>query len=121
MARRTERINHLIRNEISVLLHRQVKDPRLSGLITVTRVSVSPDLHRAKVFISVLGDDNQKDEVIHTLSAASGFFHKELRERLRLRYIPELAFYYDSTIEDAAAVLQLINEGTINSNSPNEY
>ena len=120
MARRTERINHLIRNEISDLLRRQVKDPRLGGLITVTRVSVSPDLHHAKVFVSVLGDNDQKDEVIHTLTTASGFFHKELRCRLRLRYIPELAFYYDSTIEDAAAVLQLIDEGSINSDSPNE-
>jgi ribosome-binding factor A len=108
MGRRTERINHLLREEISVLLARQVKDPRLSRFITVTRVSTAPDLSNAKVFISTLGDETEKQEVLNTLTSASGYLRRELRERITLRSIPELSFYRDDSIEQGARVLQLI-------------
>ena len=110
MARRIERINHLLQQEISELLRRQVKDPRLSRFITVTAVSTSPDLSQAKVYVSILGDEGEKQEVMETLSRASGFLNRELRGRLTIRYVPDLFFCLDETIEQGAHVLQLIED-----------
>ena len=110
MSRRIERVNHLIREEISQLLQREVKDPRLSGFITVTQVSTSPDLSHAKVFISVMGEDKEKEEALLALANASGFFRRELSARLRLRRSPALSFHYDDSISQGAQVLQLISQ-----------
>ncbi len=110
MSRRIERLNHLIRQEISQLLQREVKDPRLGGLVTVTRVSTSPDLRHAKVFISVIGNEEEKREVLAALATASGFLRRELSMRLRLRHSPELSFHYDDSLDQGAQVLQLISQ-----------
>jgi len=110
MAHRIERVNNLIRQEISELLKRQVKDPRLGGFVAVTEVSASPDLRHAKVFVSCLGDKGEKQEVLTVLTAASGFFRNELAKRLRLRHIPELSFQWDDSIERGAYLLELINK-----------
>ncbi len=109
MARRIERVNNLIRREISELLYRQVKDPRLGGFITVTGVSTSPDLKYAKVFVSQIGGEANRQEILSVLSAAAGFFHKELAKSLRLRRIPELTFQWDDSIEQGARLLELID------------
>ena len=110
MAHRIERVNNLIRQEISELLKRQVKDPRLGGFVAVTEVSASPDLRHAKVFVSCLGDKGEKQEVLTVLTAASGFFRNELAKRLRLRHTPELSFQWDDSIERGAYLLELINK-----------
>lgn len=110
MTRRTERINNLIRQEISDLLRRQVKDPRLNTFISVTKVITSPDLRHAKVLVSVFGDEAQRKEVLDVFSVASGFFRRELAHRLTLRRIPELSFHTDDSIEQGAKILRLINE-----------
>lgn len=110
MRRRIERLNRLIRDEISELLRRQVKDPRLSGFITVTRVSTSPDLRHAKIFISIIGNEDEKKECLKGLAAASGFLRRELSLRLTLRRTPELSFHYDDSIDQGTHVLQLITQ-----------
>jgi len=110
MAHRIERVNNLIRQEISDLLKRQVKDPRLGGFVAITEVSASPDLKYAKVFVSCMGDKEEKREVLGVLTAASGFFRNELAKRLRLRHIPELIFQWDDSIERGAHLLELINK-----------
>jgi ribosome-binding factor A len=110
MRRHIERLNHLIRDEISELLRRQVKDPRLGGFITVTRVSTSPDLRHAKIFISIMGNEDEKRECLKGLAAASGFLRRELSLRLTLRRTPELSFHYDDSIEQGTHVLQLITQ-----------
>ena len=110
MTRRTERLNHLLRQEITDLLQREAKDPRLSAMVSVTRVSVSSDLRYAKVFISVLGTEEEKRGVLAGLHAASGFLRRELSGRLSIRYTPELSFFYDDTMEQAGRVIQLIDE-----------
>jgi ribosome-binding factor A len=109
MSRRIERINHLIRDILSELLQRQVKDPRLNSFVTVTRVSTSPDLQHAKVFVSTMGNE---EETLRALASASGFFRKELGARLSLRHIPELSFRRDDTIERGICVLHLIEQVT---------
>ena len=109
MSRRLERVNHLIREEISELLQRQVKDPRLGGFISVTKVSTSPDLSHANVFISIMGDEREKREALEALTKASGFLRRELSPKLTLRRIPELSFHLDDSIEKGAHVLELIS------------
>lgn len=110
MGHRIERVNSLIRQEISELLQRQVKDPRLGNLVAVTDVSTSPDLRHAKIFVSRIGSEEEKQETLSVLAAASGFFRNELAKRLRLRHIPELNFQWDDSIERGDYLLQLIDE-----------
>ena len=110
MTRRRERLNELLRAEISELIRRQVKDPRIGGLITVTEVEVSADLRHAKVFVSVLGTEEEKQETFRGFQAAAGFFRHELGERLSLRYIPEMAFQRDDSIEHGTHILKLIRD-----------
>ena len=110
MAYRIERVNSLIRQEISELLQRQVKDPRLGNFITVTAVTTSPDMKYAKVFVSCIGGEKEKQETLSVLASASGFFRKELTKRLRIRRIPELTFQWDDSIERGDHLLRLIDE-----------
>ena len=110
MTRRTQRVNELIRGEISLLLQRQVKDPRLCGLVTVTEVSTSADLKHAKIYISVMGGETEKREALAGLERASSFFRRELAERLSLRRIPELSFCRDDSIEHGSHLLKLIEQ-----------
>jgi len=110
MTRRTERISSLIQKEISDLLREQVNDPRLASLISITKVSTSPDLKHAKVFVSALGDKIDKNEILQGFTAASGFLRRQLANTLRLKYIPELTFHLDDSIERGAEVLKLIEQ-----------
>ena len=110
MTRRTARINDLLREEISDILHREVKDPRMSGLVTVTDVDVSPDLQTAKVFVSVLGTDEETASTFRALRAGAHFLKRQLRKRLTIRRTPELEFLLDDSLERGARVLALLNE-----------
>jgi len=110
MTRRTERLNELIREEISELIRRQAKDPRLDCFLTVTQVDASPDLRNAKVFISVMGTEEEKTKAMNGLTSASGFFHHELMKRLSIHRTPQLSFHHDNSIERAAHVLDLMKE-----------
>jgi len=110
MSHRIERVNNLIRQEISELLQRQVKDPRLANFVAITQVYTSADLKYAKVFVSHMGSEAEKKETLSGLVAASGFFRKEMAKRLRLRHIPELSFQWDDSIERGAHLLELIDQ-----------
>ncbi len=110
MQRRKLRVNGLLRAEISELLQRQVKDPRLGVFVTVTEVVSSADLRHAKVFVSILGSEQEKKEALRALTAASGFLRKQLSERLVLRRIPELNFVEDVSIKQGAHILELIKQ-----------
>ncbi len=110
MSRRTERLGKVIKQEISELLEREVSDPRLGSLISVTEVSISPDLKYAKVFVSILGDEIDKSEMLAGFNAAGGFLRKKLAPRLSMRCVPQLSFYYDDSIERGANVLKLIEQ-----------
>jgi len=112
MSRRSERTGKLIQREISELLEREVSDPRLSRLISVTEVTLSPDLRHAKVFVSTLGSEINKEDMLAGFNKASGFLRKELALHLKLRYTPQLSFHYDDSIERGARLLKLIGELT---------
>ena len=110
MAHRIERVNNLIRREISELLQRQVKDPRLGNFVIVTEVSASPDLKHAKIFVSCISTKVKKQEMLNGLAAASGFLRNELARRLKLRRIPELSFQWDDSIERGTHLLEVIDQ-----------
>ena len=110
MSHRIERVNSLIRQELSELLKRQVKDPRLGNFIAVTAVATSADMKHAKVFVSRMGSTEEKQETLGVLSSASGFLHRELVKRLRIRHVPELSFQWDDSIERGDQLLRLIDQ-----------
>ena len=110
MTRRTERINELLREEISDLIRRGMKDPRLGGLITITEVNVSPDLRTAKVYVSVMGSDEEKTSTFKALGAAAHFLQREVRSRITIRRMPELHFLRDNSMETGARILELLDQ-----------
>jgi ribosome-binding factor A len=109
MTYRIERLNSLLRHEISDIIQRQVKDPRLGDFVSVTLVEVSSDLKFAKVYISSMGTESEKKETLRVLSSAAGFIRHELGNRMQARRVPELNFRLDETIEKADRVLRLID------------
>lgn len=108
--RRAERVSSLIRQEICELLLEQVNDPRLKNFISVTEVSTSPDLKNAKIFVSVLGDEQNAKDVLQGFKSASGYLRRELSRRLLLRYAPELSFELDTSIERGVRITNLIQQ-----------
>ena len=109
-SRRIARLNDAFREEISDLLRRQVKDPRLAVFITITRVEISADISHAKVFVSVMGSEEDREGALRGLEAASHFLRNQLGHRLALRRMPELSFRRDDSMERGAHVLELLDE-----------
>ena len=109
MTQRTERIDELLRQEISGILSREVADPRV-GFVTVTRVETAPDLAHAKVWVSVIGERAERDATIAALDRVMVFVRRELGSRLRIRRIPELHVRLDETAERGTRVLHLLQE-----------
>ncbi|PFG74989.1 ribosome-binding factor A [Tepidiforma thermophila] len=111
MSMRTTRVGELLRAEISELLLREVKDPRVSrGMVTITEVQVSPDLRRAVVYVSHLGSEQERAEALAGLQHSATFLHRELVHRLSLRHVPELVFRFDPSIERGARLAELIHQ-----------
>ena len=106
---RLQRVNQLIREEISHLIQRELKDPRL-GFVTVTEVDVAKDLRTAKVYVSVLGSDSQWQSSLQALESARGYIRNWLLPRLRLRSVPHLTFHPDRSMAHAAHI-QTVLEG----------
>ena len=109
MSRRLERVNVLLRNNISRIISSELSDPRLGGVHTVTSVDTSPDLSHAHVYVSVLGDDDSKTQTIEVLRSAEGVIRRGLRST-DLRRIPQLSFDIDDSIERGDEILRLLNE-----------
>ncbi len=110
MSRKIERVNSLFREEISDLLRREVKDPRLSGVFSITEVIISQDLRHANIYVSMMGSEEEKKGVMSGLESASGFIRRELAHRLKMRRIPELIFVRDDSIERGTRLLKLLDE-----------
>jgi ribosome-binding factor A len=106
---RLERVNQLIREEISHALQRELKDPRL-GFVTVTEVDVAKDLRTAKVYVSVLGSETEWRASLSALEHARGFIRNWLAPRLRMRAIPHLTFHPDRSMAHAAHIQTVLEE-----------
>jgi ribosome-binding factor A len=105
--KRSEKVADLIQKEISQMLVKSIKDPRI-GFVTITKVSVSEDCRFAKVYFSVAGTLAERERSMEGLDSAKGFVRKELGRRIRLRYTPEILFQFDPSIEYAIHMGELI-------------
>ncbi|HSW39275.1 MAG TPA: 30S ribosome-binding factor RbfA [Acidobacteriota bacterium] len=95
-SRRPKRLALQIQHEISSMLSRDLKDKRV-GFVTVTGVQMTPDLRHAKIFVSSMGSDNEKKESLDALKYASGWIRHELGRRIRIKYLPEISFFADTS------------------------
>ena len=109
MTARTDRIDQLLREEIGQILARDVQDPRI-GFVTITDVETAPDLSTARVWVSVIGQPEERDRTIRALQRAMPFVRHELGSRIRLRRIPELQLRTDDTALRGTRVMQLLAE-----------
>lgn len=107
---RAERVSDEIRRRLMELIHGELKDPRVSFLSSITRVEMSPDLRYAKVFVSVMGSDEEQQASVAALKHAAGFLRRELGADLHMRHTPELHFVLDHSIQEGDKVLRLIHE-----------
>lgn len=110
--KRAQRIGDRIREEISDLLLRKIRDPRIVGFLTITDVQMSKDLRRAKVFFSMIGDEKDREQVMIGLKSATGFIKRELSGRLELRYMPDIIFQYDTSLEYGSRIAKVLDEVT---------
>ncbi len=110
------RINGEVQKELSTLISREIKDPRINPMTSVVAVEVSPDLKSAKVFISVLGDKESKESTLKGLKSAASFMRGQLARTLNLRNTPELTFVIDNSIEYGVHMSKLIDEVNKTSN-----
>lgn len=104
---RQEKLGELFAAELSDLLRTRVKDPRV-GFASITRVEVSGDYRHAKIYVSVLGSEEERADTIKALKHATGFLRHELASRVTLRYMPEIVFKLDTSIEQGSRILELI-------------
>jgi ribosome-binding factor A len=109
VSRRSERLAAEIRDALSLLISRSLKDPRL-GFVTVTRVELSADLRYAKVLVSVLGSEEQRRDSLKALRSAAGFLRREIGQRIRMRRVPELDVRHDAGLDATQRVAELLRE-----------
>ena len=108
--RRADRVAESIREEIATFLHEGAKDPRLVGLVTVTAVDVTRDLRSARVFVSILGSDAERQATYDALESMTSHVRSRLARSLRLRVAPEISFRLDESVARAARIESLLAE-----------
>jgi ribosome-binding factor A len=106
---RAGRVGEQIKKELSQILQTEWKDPRV-GFITVTAVESTDDLSQAKVYLSIMGSEEQKEEALKSLSRGKGFIRSELAKRIRLRVVPELTFKIDGSIDYSSHINDLLHQ-----------
>lgn len=107
-SRRPDRVAEAIREEVATFLNEGVKDPRIVGLVTVTGVEVTRDLRHAKVFVSILGSDAERQSTLEGLASLAGHLRARLGRSLRLRSAPDLDFRFDESVARAARIETLL-------------
>jgi ribosome-binding factor A len=106
---RPDRVGEAIRDELSQLIAREVHDPGV-GFVTLTRVKVSPDLQLARIYYTIMGDEKTRRETDKALKRATPFLRRQLARRIRLRRVPEIAFFYDESIAHQDRIEQILQE-----------
>ncbi|HEY5585576.1 MAG TPA: 30S ribosome-binding factor RbfA [Ruminiclostridium sp.] len=110
MADRIVRISEEVKKEISNIIQNEIKDPRLPTMVSIIACEVSKDLSHAKVYVSVLGDADEKKNAMKALKSASGFIRRLLGHRVQLRATPEIHFELDTSIEHGIHINKLIDD-----------
>jgi len=106
---RPERVASEMREYISAIIREDLKDPRI-GFVTITRIEVTPDIRNAKVFFSVLGNKEEKEQATEGLNSATGFIRKLLGMKMRIKFIPELIFRLDESAEYSLHLNQIFDK-----------
>jgi ribosome-binding factor A len=107
MTTRQEKVKGLLKEEISDIIRRELKDPRL-GFVTVTDAEVTADLRHAKVFVSILGDEKQRSDGMKALKSAAGFVRSEFAKRARMKVVPEIQFRFDDSVDQGVRIFELL-------------
>ena len=107
-ARRTDRVAEAVREEVATFLAEGVKDPRISGIVTVTGVEVTRDLRHARVFVSIMGDESQRASTFEGLQSLAGHLRGRLGRVLRIHAAPEIEFRLDRSVAHAARIETLL-------------
>lgn len=107
---RTDRLNSLLREVISDVIRKEVKNPAVHSLVTVTKVEITKDLHYAKVYVSVIGTDEEKAKTLQALQSAAGFIAVQSSKEVVMRYFPELQFRIDEGVEKQMRIENLLDD-----------
>lgn len=110
MNHRLERVNITIQKELGPLISTDLNDPRLTGIVSVTKVDVAPDLSTANVFVSIVSDDGDPAETLEALQSAAGHLSRELNSRIKIRRVPRLRFSLDTQLADGNELDALIDQ-----------
>jgi len=110
MSRRTERVGSVIRHEVAQIILRELNDPRLTGLPSVTRVKVSPDLSIADIYVTIMGTEGQQSAALNALRHSAGMMRTRLNKALALRQAPYLKFHMDEDLKKELQVLDLLRQ-----------
>ncbi len=109
-SRRTNRLNSLLKEVISDTIHKEVQDPDLHPLFTITKVEVTKDLKHAKVFVSVIGSDSEKKASVAALNRSAGYIGVHAAKQIVIRYFPQLTFKLDNSVESYARISTLVEQ-----------
>lgn len=107
---RVMRISGEVKKEVSDIILNELKDPRISGMISVTKAIVTKDMRYAKIYVSILSNEEEKKGILQGLKNASGFIRKELGQRIKLRYTPEILFEIDNSIEYGFQISNILKQ-----------
>jgi len=107
---RLDRLNSLLKEVISEVIRRDVRNPHVNEFVTVTGVEISSDLHHAKVLISVIGTDSVKTETIQALQSAAGFIAVHASKKVVMRYFPSLVFHLDTSVDQQMRIDSLLGK-----------
>lgn len=108
--RRIERLNSLLKEVISEVINKDVKNPDIGPFVSVTRVDISADLRHAKVYISVIGDEAEKQKTLSALNSAAGFITIHASKKVVLRYFPSLTFKLDTSVDEHLRIEKILDE-----------
>ncbi len=106
---RIEKLQELIKQEMSKMLLREIKDPRI-GFVTVTDVEMTGDLRDAKIYVSIMGDEKKVQDSLKGLQSALGFIRREIGKRIRLRFTPEISFALDTSLDYSEHIQKILLE-----------
>ncbi|MDN3504910.1 MAG: 30S ribosome-binding factor RbfA [Rhabdochlamydiaceae bacterium] len=109
-SRRCDRLNSLLKEVISEVVFRDVKNPNISELLTITKVDISKDLHHAKVYVSVIGDEKEKKLTLTTLNQAAGFIGSSSSKKVTMRFFPHLKFILDESVDKHMRIDSILKE-----------
>ena len=108
--KRVKRLNSLLKEVLSEVITKDVKDPRMAPLVTVTQVEISKDLHNAKVHVSIIGDDKQRRDTLEALESAAGYIGVNASKKVVMRFFPTLTFKLDTTVDEQMKIDSLIDQ-----------